>query len=345
MSSFAAPNARAIHRLTWMLRVGIAMATLGFVWNVWPLQEADAWFRPVVSTPAFSASPYPRIVFDEGHYNVHTSTGRYRPFVQLLARDGFLVMPSEGRITPEALRSGDIFVTANPLGFNGLVQHLLNFGPFERAIQLPVDAFADEEIRVLSDWVARGGAALIVGDHAPAGKAARRLAAAFGVEMTDWWVEDPVQHDQSSGNIAALVFSRENRLLGDHPVLHGRGETERVDLVMTFTGQALKAPPHGDVLLRLSATARQYPFRPTPFARGLEALKFADEGQSAAGLAQAVAIRHGRGRVIVMGEAAALSAQLIEVPDGPPIAIGMNREGTDNQQFVLNAMRWLAGVM
>jgi hypothetical protein len=45
-----------------------------------------------------------------------------------------------------------------------------------------------------------------------------------------------------------------------------------------------------------------------------------------------------------MGEAAALTAQLVEGPDGP-VQIGMNRAGLDNEQFALNTMHWLVGVL
>jgi hypothetical protein len=117
--------------------------------------------------------------------------------------------------------------------------------------------------------------------------------------------------------------------------MDGRSEAERVDLVMTFTGQALRPPPEASVLLRLSPAAREYPFRQSTEA----------EGRSAAGLGQAVALRRGRGRVVIFGEAAAISAQRIAVPGGPPILLGMNRPGVDNERLVLNTVHWLMGLL
>ena len=320
--------------MTWLLRAGLAISFAGLIWMLWPSQEADPDFRPRASSPAFR-DRWPVAMVDAGHYNAHTAADRYRPLAQLLARDGFRVLSSDGRITRETLRRADVFITANPLGVAGLLQHAANLAGLSRVVTLKVDAFAQDEIDTLAAWVGDGGAALIVADHAPAGNAARRLAAAFGVEMRAWWVEDPEHHDPVTQNPGALVFSRMNGLLAEHPITNGRGALDRVDVVITFTGQALSTPPQAEVLLRLSTSAREYPYR----------VSREREGRSAAGLAQAVAVRHGRGRVVVMGEAGALSAQLLEAPGVPPTKIGMNRSGIDNDRFVLNAMRWLMGLL
>ena len=324
---------RTLRRLTWMVRGGVIAGLAGTVWTLWPAQDADASFRPRVEAPAFTDRPWPRLAIDEGHTNVHTAGGRYRPFARLMERDGFRVIPSEGRITPEALRNTDIFVTANPLGYTGMAQQLANRVGLARVVRLDADAFDADEIALLAAWVTDGGRALIVADHAPAATAARRLAEAFGVEMTTWWAED--REHSAEGNPATLVFSRDNGLLGDHAILRGRNDAEQINRVMTFTGQALKPGPGGEVLLRLSPTAREYPFR----------VSREQQGRSAAGLAQAVAVKVGKGRVVVVGEAAALTAQRIETPGATPYLMGMNREGTDNQQFALNITRWLMGIL
>ena len=313
--------------LTWMLRAGLTMAIAGLSWIVWPSQTVDRSYAPLLEHPAFAAGARPRVVVDEGHLNAQTSSGGYRAFARLLQRDGFRVMSSEGRITAAALRGADIFVTVNPLGYIGLAQHLANLAHLERAVRLNADAFdADEALRVAA-WVAAGGRALIVADHAPAGLAARRLALSFGVEMTNWWAEDRSRSD--------ITFTRSNGGVREHPITIGRTSAERVNAVMTFTGQALKPPPGASVLLQFSASAREYPFR-----RSRD-----EEGRSVAGLAQAVALPYGRGRVVVLGEAAALTAQRIDAADAASILIGMNRRDVDNQQFALNIVHWLMGLI
>lgn len=325
---------RSLRRLTWIAGAGLAVGIGAIVWSWWPVQDVDASFRPNVGAPAFGEQRRPRIAIDEGHSNFHTANGRYRPFARLAEGDGFRVIANPGLITPEALRNIDIFVTANALGFKGLAQQFANMMGLERLVHLDVDAFTDDEIALLSSWVSQGGRALIVADHAPAAHASRRLAAAFGVEMTTWWAEDAENAEPETRNPATIVFTRERDLLGDHAILNGRDAAERINRVMTFTGQALKPGPGGVALLRLSSAAREYPFRVSNELRG----------RSAAGLAQAVAVEFGKGRVVVLGEAAALTAQRIEPPGAAPYLMGMNRPGTDNQQFALNIMRWLMGV-
>jgi hypothetical protein len=255
----------------WKKRAGLAIALAGLVaiWLWRPIQTADPAFQPRGGRPTVHERS-PRVLVDEGHYNFHRAGGRYRPFADLLAQDGFLVRGAEGRITPEALRTADVFVTANPLGLTGLAQHAANLLGLERRLHLDVDAFAIDEIEALAAWVHAGGAALIVADHAPAGLAARRLAARFGVDMMLWWAEDERHHDPLSGSHGALVFSRENGLLADHPITNGRDSAEHVDQVMTFTGQALRAP-EGVPLLRLSDSARHYPFRGSRKSEGRSA--------------------------------------------------------------------------
>jgi hypothetical protein len=63
----------------------------------------------------------------------------------------------------------------------------------------------------------------------------------------------------------------------------------------------------------------------------------------AAGRAQGIALKDGRGRVVVMGDAADLAAQLFGVD--PPRKIGMNVPGCDNRQFALNIVHWLSGLI
>jgi len=58
--------------------------------------------------------------------------------------------------------------------------------------------------------------------------------------------------------------------------------------------------------------------------------------------AQGLAMKFGKGRVIILGEAAMLSAQ-ITGPNG--MRFGMNLPGIDNRQLALNIMHWLSGLL
>ncbi len=152
--------------------------------------------------------------------------------------------------------------------------------------------------------------------------------------MTNRYTEDLEHHDEVFGNSASLVFSRRDGLLADHPITRGRDASEAVDRVITYTGQTLVPPPGSTALLKLSEVAREYPYR-----RSAD-----DDFTSVAGLAQGVAVEHGKGRVVVMGEAAALSSQTFARP-GVIYQLGMARDDCDNRQLVLNILHWLSRVI
>jgi hypothetical protein len=320
-----------------MFGTGVAFLAIGIGWAVWSSQAADGSYEPFVAAPAFSGRGRPEVLIDEAHYNVHTMGGSYAPFAQLLRRDGYWVRRIGVPHSAEALRSQAntrrVLVIANPLGWRGALQAALGRGRLERLVRLRPDGISPGERAAIDAWVRGGGSLLLVADHAPAGEAARALAAVFGVEMTNWWAEDYAHHDTTTVNPGFLVFSRDNGLLGPHPIIEGRDESEAVARVMTFTGQALRLPPRAVSLLTLAPTAREYPYR-----RSRE-----HEGRSAAGLSQAVALEHGAGRVVVLGEAAMITAQTTRLPDGTTLRFGMSRSDTDNRQFALNVMHWLTG--
>ena len=146
--------------------------------------------------------------------------------------------------------------------------------------------------------------------------------------MSKGFTYDPANSVENSPSV--LIFSRENKLLQSHPIVEGRDETERVNRVQSFTGQSLKGPDDSVALLKLADTAKDTPNRD------------ADSSVSAAGRAQAIALKFGKGRVVVQGEAAMLSAQ---VTGANKQKMGMNVPGTDNRQYALNLMHWLSGLL
>jgi hypothetical protein len=328
-----------MRRAAVLFGVGLMLVIVGAVWAARATQSADRSFAPNVATPAHTGRWRPEVLIDEGHYNFHTAAGTYEPFARLLRRDGYWVRTSALPFSAAALsegRGGRVLVVANALGWRGLLAQALSRARLERVVKFSRSALSDDEIAEVERWVRAGGALLLVADHAPAGASAAALAARFGVGMTSWWAEDEQHHDSRTSNPGFLVFSRDNQLLlQDHPITLGRAPGEQIHRVMTFTGQSLRAPAGAASLLTLSPTAREYPFR-----RSREY-----EGRSAAGLSQAIALQHGAGRVVVLGEAAMVTAQVTPLPDGSVLRFGMNRDDTDNLQFTLNVMHWLTGLL
>jgi hypothetical protein len=279
-------------------------------------QMADPNFNPHVEHPAYTKN-FPRVLFDEAHNNFHTTTGRYKPFVDLIFNDGYQVAANRKPFSKESLRTFKLLVIANALGAEEMD---------DEGADKP--AFTEEECEAVSDWVSDGGALLLIADHAPFGAAAQILAKRFDVEMSKGFVFD-VEHS-APGNPSLLVFSRENKLLLDHPITQGRNDSERINRVQTFTGQALKGPPGATQLLLLAATAND------------QADPMGGAKKSVAGQAQGLAFKFGKGRVVILAEAAMLSAQVF----GPKNSrMGMNVPGNDDRQFALNIMHWLSGLL
>lgn len=293
-------------------------------------QQPDPDFQAHVPQPAYSTE-HPRVLFDAAHINFHTADGNYKPFADLIRSDGYLVVANQRKFNAESLRGSRVLVIANALGARGAAAMLLNLLGYTKALQWDLGAFSPDECNAVRNWVADGGSLLLIADHAPTGSAARHLAARFGVDMSNWFTEDDQHSDPDAYSF--LVFTRENGLLLTHPVTEGRGPGERVNRVLTFTGQSLQGPQGSTPFLNLGSSAREYPFRESTFA----------QGRSAAGRAQGVALSYGKGRVVVLGEAAMLSAQVFRVP-GHEIRLGMEYPGCDNRQLALNIMHWLSGL-
>ena len=288
---------------------------LGFV-TALAQQGPDPNFNPHVEHPAYTKN-FPRVMFDEAHNNFHTSTGRYKPFVDLIFSDGYHVAANRKPFTKESLQSYKILIIANALGAEEMD---------DAGADRP--AFTEEECDAVRDWVNNGGALLLIADHAPFGSAAQGLAKRFDVEMSKGFVFD-VEHSVPD-NPSLLIFSRENKLLLDHPITRGRDDAERINLIQTFTGQALKGPKGATQILTLAATAND------------QADPMGGPKRSVAGQAQGLAFKFGKGRVVMLGEAAMLSAQ-VAGPDN--FKMGMNVPGTDDKQFGLNIMHWLSGLL
>lgn len=270
------------------------------------------------------ATARPRVLFDHGHRNSHSISGRYAPFAALIAADGCRIAQTEARLDSGLLRGVDVLVIVNAKG------------PEDDPTQA---AFSDPECDAVQAYVEHGGALLLVADHHPCGEAASKLAARFGVHMSGGWADDSTRARAGSGDPGQIVFTRAGLSLGQHAVVDGFPDSP-VDTVESFTGQSLQGPPESTTLLALSsASVDHIPVSSTVEQRGSKRITtFETKDASAAGRSQGLAMLHGRGRVVVLGEAAMLTAQR----DGHGTRFGMNAGRNDNRNFTLNTLRWLA---
>jgi hypothetical protein len=284
-------------------------------------QSADPLFKATVDSPAFTKN-FPRVLFDEAHYNSETINGRYKPFANLLFSDGYHLVVNRKPFTKESLKTFKILVIVNPLGAEDTDDDGAD-GP----------AFTAQECDVVTDWIRGGGALLLVADPAPFAASTEILATRLGVEMTKGYTTDPAnagnESTERSIDPGVIVYSRENRLLAAHAITNGRNEAERVNRAMTFMGQSLKGPAGSDGFLKLADTAEDHAGSPVKVG-------------SAAGRAQGIAFRLGKGRVVVLGDAAMISAQVTGSDNRP---LGINIPDIDNKQLTLNIMHWLSGLL
>ena len=177
----------------------------------------------------------------------------------------------------------------------------------------------------------------------PLAGSAAKLAAAFGAAFTDGFAyKGFASGSDSSAQTAAMsqptLFRLQDGTLAPHVITRGRDSTERITQVRSFTGQAFRLDVFGaeavlvlpdDYVLLEPRVAWQFEST-TPMRR-------------VGGWLQGAALRVGKGRVALFGEAAMFSAQVAGRERRP---MGMNAPMAEqNAQFVLNTLHWLTGIL
>jgi len=300
--------------------LGLLLAAL--CGGVVPAQQvADPGFAPPIPRPAYETGKGPTVLIDEAHHNFHTEAGRYKPFADLLRRDGYVVRGSSSRFTKATLDGARVLVIANALNARN-----------EQDWSLPTPpAFTDDEVAAVREWVRDGGSLLLIADHMPFPGAAATMARAFDITFSNGFAF--AVDDQN----APLVFSRDSGALADHAVSRGRDDTERVANVATFTGSAFRVGKGATpILVFRKAVVSLEP---------KEAWRFEKDTKRAdvTGWCQGAVLQYGKGRVAVFGEAAMFTAQL-GGPDRTPM--GMNNPvAAENARFLLNVAHWLTGIL
>ncbi|KGJ86752.1 DUF4350 domain-containing protein [Colwellia psychrerythraea] len=279
-------------------------------------QLGDTSFTPKNTTRTFSATQSPVVLLDEAHHNFHTMDGRYRPFVDILKSDGYSVEQNKTRFTKDSLSHADILIISNALHSNNIENwDLPNYSAFSR-----------EEIKAVYHWVKNGGSLFLIADHMPFPKAAEDMAAIFGFQFNNGYVEEVTNKAQ--------LFEVNKGTLLEHPILKGAGITEEITSVKAFTGQAFLSPPDAKPLLVFADSAISYmPTKSWEFPADTPEIPVKGWNQGAT-------LEFDKGRVVVFGEAAMFTAQ---VSGKEKIKMGVIAKGAEqNEQFLLNIMLWLS---
>ena len=259
----------------------------------------DDSFDPPIAKPAFAAGKGPVVLVDQKHRNVVSLESYLRPVARFLGKDGYSIKPGTESFTEESLAGARVLVIANA----------------QAAQDSPPDtpAFTDAEVAAVQAWVKKGGGLLLIADRAPFGGPARSLARAFKVTLDDNTILRKGEDGKPDGVLTIDVAGN-----GDpkHPVFAG------VSKVVYVVGESLDGP---GVVLRAPKGTYSGPTNQ------------AADGPSAAGKPIILAFAHGKGRVVVIGDAGIASAF---GSVGGSTHRGISE--ADNALFVRNTIRWLA---
>ncbi|MFT4662097.1 MAG: hypothetical protein ACI8XB_002385 [Patiriisocius sp.] len=259
----------------------------------------------------------PNIYIDEAHNNHHKGSGLYTTFSNILRKDGYNIKAFHNEFSVESLDDVDILVISNALNNK-------NVDNWERPVY---SAFSETEIQNLNIWVKAGGSLFFIADHMPFGTASKDLALSFGFKFSDGSVVKKVKDGID-------LFSRKKKTLSNNIITQGRGPTEFIDSVVTFTGQAIEIPESAISILVFNDEYVHY----TPQIR--HHIDDVEE-ENITGLSQGAYMTYGTGRIVVFGEAAMFTGQL---PAGLSFwkKIGLNSvEAKNNYKLLLNIVHWL----
>jgi len=259
----------------------------------------DDSFSPTIPRPAFSAGKGPRVAVDEHHRNVVSLASYFRPVGRFLEKDGYVVQAWTQTFEPSALQGVQVVVIANAQAPEGAAAG--------------ASAFTAGEAKALERWVRSGHGLLLIADRAPFGGPAQLLANALGVRLDDNTVLTKDPDGKPTGELSISIQSD-----GDptHPIFSG------VSRVVYVVGESLSGP--GPILKAPKGTYSG----PTADAT---------DGPPSAGKPLVLAFSHGKGRVVVIGDAGIASA-FGSVKGSAHRGISE----ADNATFVRNVIRWLA---
>jgi len=153
---------------------------------------------------------------------------------------------------------------------------------------------------------------LMIADHPPYAGSLRDLASSFGF-VIEMYAAQHVPREE--------FFSFANAGLVDGPLTHGLPQ------IQTFYGAAFTAPAAATPLLRFDSSWTMLVTDKPPRRMS---------GSDLRGATLAI----GKGRVVLLAEAGAWSAQLFGPKQNP---MGFNAPGAQgNKRFIRNVVRWLA---
>ncbi len=274
-------------------------------------QQADPDFTPKNTKISFLEGSRPTVLIDEAHNNFHTARGRYKPFVQVLESDGYIVKANKKAFALKNLKQADILVVSNAL-------HEKNRWDWTPPY---LHAFSSQEAAAIKQWVTQGGSLLLIVDHIPFPKAAEPLLDAFGFKFIN-------------GHVPEAIFGKNRHSLVEHAITTASLDSEPISQVKTFGGSAFQMPKNAVSLLTFNkeviASIPKKAFEVTTDSPRI----------SINGWSQGAVLELGKGRIAVFGEAAMFTSQ-IYIPTKEKSGF-VSKKAQQNERFLLNVMHWLS---
>ena len=242
----------------------------------------------------------------------------YKPFATLISNDGCSVKTNDKIINKAILANANIYVIATAMG---------------KEDPGATSPFTSEEIEVVEEWIRNGGSGLIITEHYPFGLAMSPLLNKFGVQVHNGYTEDTLLSNKEV--MDALLFTKaKGNLNATHPIL------ANVERINTFTGSSVKGDSSWIPLIMFTPNAQNFNVKVNVKKEGgdiITSVEYSDF-YPANGYYQGICKQYGKGKIVILAESAFLTAQI----DKNGNKFGMNISNTDNKQFTLNLMRWLA---
>ena len=277
----------------------------------WPMYN-DTNVNLEVEDPSFEINDGPLIMFDSTHKNFFIQSHLIKPLVDLLLNDGYRVSFLDKEFSKSSLSQAKVLVVITALPFDFATENSAE----------DKNTFSENELNELQNWVNNGGSLLVFSEHAPFDQAINPLLRKFDIESSIGTTVDTINYESKYGP-GMIKFENKN-LNTNHPIVNGKYKVEKL---VSFGGSALLGSKYENIL-KLDESSFN-----VKHSTGI--------GPDGKGNSQGLAGMYGSGKIAAFGDSNGFTAMVFNMDDGTKMYAGMNTEGYDWKNFVLNTFRWL----
>lgn len=277
----------------------------------WPMYN-DINVNLEIENPSYEVNEGPLIMFDSTHKNFFIQSHLIKPLVDVLLNDGYRVSFLDKEFSKSSLSQAKVLVVITAL-------------PFDFATESSAsdkNTFSENELNELQNWVEKGGSLLVFSEHAPFDQAINPLLRKFDIESSVGTTIDTVNYESKFGQ--GMIKFEKNNLNKNHPIVNGKYKVEKL---VSFGGSALLGPKYENIL-KLGQNS-------------LNITHSTGVGPKGKGNSQGLAGMYGSGKVVALGDSNGFTAMVFNRDGGDKMYLGMNTDGYDWKNFVLNTFDWL----